>query len=211
MIEHLISLYGIHMITFWSYSLFWFFFNYKYLVLKDKFSSAKYSLLQQLTVFPLCGITFWNFYETDENIKKYEIFDYPKFSINEFLQFGFMILWVEIVFYYIHRLFHTSFFIKIHKKHHYWISPTPWESIYSSCLENIFLNLFPTLSAPLLCKLNIWYLNLWICLSTLSAVISHSNNTRHSLHHKYFNVNYGVIGLMDYIHNTNKDLSTNRS
>mmetsp|Transcript_7724 Transcript_7724/g.18072 ORF Transcript_7724/g.18072 Transcript_7724/m.18072 type:complete len:87 (-) Transcript_7724:662-922(-) len=51
---------------------------------------------------------------------------------------------------------------------------------------------------------------LWAAVAISSTLISHSgyhlpflsSPEKHDFHHKYFNVNYGTLGLLDYLHGT---------
>jgi len=80
-----------------------------------------------------------------------------------------------------------------------------WEALYSSIPENISINFFPVLSAPLIVGLNIYYLYTWVALATITSVISHSNfDMSHTAHHKYFNVNFGTTRFFDIMYGTNR-------
>lgn len=161
---------------------------------------TQYALKIQTLILPPLGCIFYYFYSQLDHT---EILSSPKFNLKELFQWVFMFLWQDILFYHIHRLLHYPCFYHFHKLHHSWKTPVPWEALYSSIPENIILNFFPVLSAPILVNLNIYYLLVWIEIATIASLVSHSNfKTAHTLHHKHFNVNYGATKLFDYIYNT---------
>jgi sterol desaturase/sphingolipid hydroxylase (fatty acid hydroxylase superfamily) len=185
-----------HMVIFWYYSLIWSIKNRQRLT-KEAILVALYALKIQLFVLPPLGLLF-SYYYTDESVMLP-----PEFSFHELGQWVAMFLWEDFVFYHIHRLLHHPQFYHLHKLHHSWKQPVPWDALYSSVHENVMVNFFPVLSAPLIVELNIYYLLVWIAIATLSSVIAHSNfNNPHTLHHKYFNVNYGATRLFDVIYGT---------
>jgi len=198
----LIFLYFSHLTIFWLYGLIW------TLATDTKFHQesqqvAKYALKIQICILPWCGLLFKHFYDPEYN--EY-ILQLPDFSLFEVFQFITMILYQDFMFYHIHRLFHLPQFYKFHKLHHTWSCPVPWESLYSSIPENILSNFLPVFSAPIIVRLKLFYLPLWVFLSTFSSLLAHSNYDffHHTLHHRLHNVNYGTAGLFDIIYRTYK-------
>eukprot|EP00731_Ephydatia_muelleri_P030774 Em0022g288a len=121
------------------------------------------------------------------------------------------LLVVEIGFYYSHRLMHHPHLYKrIHKTHHKWIAPVGITSVYAHPIEHIVVNLGPIVAGPLLLGSHLSVAWLWYALTITSTTINHSgyhlpflpSPEAHDFHHSNFNQNYGVIGVMDWLHGT---------
>jgi len=117
----------------------------------------------------------------------------------------------EITFYYSHRLLHHPYFYKrIHKKHHTWISPIAIAAAYCHPIEHILSNVLPIAIGPAIMKSHTILLWIWICYATFETLTVHSgfhlpllkSSEFHDYHHLKFNYNYGVLGVLDYIHGT---------
>lgn len=118
---------------------------------------------------------------------------------------------VEILFYYMHRLFHHPKLYKlVHKIHHEWLAPVGVASIYCHPLEHAAVNLLPVLAGPILAGSHLSVAWLWFCLVVMSTTINHSgyhfpflpSAESHDYHHAKFNQCYGVVGVLDYLHST---------
>uniref|UniRef100_A0A1X7UT11 Fatty acid hydroxylase domain-containing protein n=1 Tax=Amphimedon queenslandica TaxID=400682 RepID=A0A1X7UT11_AMPQE len=122
---------------------------------------------------------------------------------------------VELVFYYMHRLFHHRFlYSRIHKIHHEWTAPISLASVYCHPIEHFFVNLLSTLSGPLI--LGSYFNNhvgsvwLWVVMALVNSTYTHSgyhlpfvsSNEAHDFHHSRFNQNFGVLGILDRLHGT---------
>lgn len=118
------------------------------------------------------------------------------------------ILYEEILFYHIHRLFHDTQLYFYHKEHHKLTSPIAIGVIYAHPLEHLLINVIPIVLSAKLANLNLMEAYLWSFIVSLSGFVSHSGykflSTDHDDHHLYHNVNYGVIGLCDYFYGTGK-------
>ena len=150
----------------------------------------------------------------------YEIYNLVEFVPSTYLEYIFQgirllfcILLEEILFYYIHRILHFPFFYSsIHKKHHQLIAPIALGTLYVDPWDHLFLNLLPILITPLLTRVRGPFLYIWFLLANISSVFSHCGFSffgkgvviHHDNHHKYRTCNYGVIGLLDYLHGTLK-------
>lgn len=196
----LFSIYIFNLLFFWYYSIIWYVLYPKIFDFGKSVVVAKYTLYIQTTILPYVSYIFYIFY------RKYDIMKYPDYTLYELFQWCFMFLWTDFLFYHIHILFHNSSFYKVHSLHHIWKYPVPWEALYSSYIENIFLNFLPVFSAPLIIKLNIYYLSIWFSLATFSSLYSHSfdSSSLHLIHHKYGKYNYGITTLFDKIYGTYK-------
>ena len=131
------------------------------------------------------------------------------------LQIIFYIGVAEIFFYYIHRLMHAIPFLygNIHKYHHKYTAPLSCTSIYAHPLEHLFNNLLPVFIGPLIWNCHFIVLTLWINLASINACIVHSgyeipfiskfvNPRFHDFHHLNSGSNYGILGILDNIHQT---------
>merc|ERR1712000_4339 len=117
----------------------------------------------------------------------------------------------EIFFYYSHRTLHQPLFYKrVHKMHHYYTAPVGPAAQYVHWIEHVVANsLAPILPAIIVGAHPLTY-NFWIFLATCTVVASHSGYGRyalitseeHDLHHKHFNVNFGTLNVLDYLHGT---------
>lgn len=117
----------------------------------------------------------------------------------------------EVLFYYVHRvLHHPRIYVYIHKMHHKYITPVAFAAEYAHPIEHILANVLP-ITLPLYLKgahgLSIMA---FVTFELWEAAADHSGYDflklppaeLHDLHHEKFRVNYGTIGLMDWIHGT---------
>lgn len=118
----------------------------------------------------------------------------------------------EIMFYYTHRVFHhPTLYPLIHKRHHRFTAPVALAAQYASVTEHIFANILP-ISLPLMFThshiVTFW---IFLALELVETTTVHSgydffarSAQRHDLHHEKFVVNFGTIGLLDWIHGTSR-------
>lgn len=140
------------------------------------------------------------------------VLDAPLPSLTTFIgDFVFAQLAREVSFYYVHRaLHHPSIYAYIHKMHHKYITPVAFAAEYAHPVEHILANVLP-IALPLYLKgahgvtfFTFTAFELW------EAAADHSGYDflklppakLHDLHHEKFRVNYGTIGLMDWVHGT---------
>ncbi|KAJ5644554.1 hypothetical protein N7507_010565 [Penicillium longicatenatum] len=122
------------------------------------------------------------------------------------------ILMRETMFYYSHRLLHVPYFYrKIHKKHHRFTAPIALAAQFAHPIEQIFANALPISLPPQLLKshvLTFWAFLAWELFNTATVHSGYDffdNKAKmHDLHHEKFNLNYGSVGLLDWVHGTNK-------
>ncbi|KAJ5675495.1 sterol desaturase [Penicillium macrosclerotiorum] len=133
-------------------------------------------------------------------------------SLKTFIgDFVFALLAREISFYYVHRAFHhPRIYAYVHKMHHKYITPVAFAAEYAHPIEHILANVLPV-TLPLYLKgahgLSIMA---FVTFELWEAAADHSGYDflklppaeLHDLHHEKFRVNYGTIGLMDWIHGT---------
>jgi len=116
----------------------------------------------------------------------------------------------EVLFYTLHRIFHSCpvLYSRIHAYHHRWTVPVPMVALASHPVEHLLTNLVPVFCGPLLFATQWWQIQVWTLLATVNSVWSHSEYSltgfekRHILHHQKRIGNYGVLGIMDYLCDT---------
>lgn len=118
----------------------------------------------------------------------------------------------EAFFYYSHRLFHIPYFyVRIHKKHHKFTAPIALAAQYAHPIEQIFANALPISVPPQIVGSHVLTFWAFLAFELFNTATVHSgydffqNKAKmHDLHHEKFNLNYGSIGLLDWVHGTNQ-------
>ena len=177
----------------------------------DLWKIAKHVGFQSVTLYPAflivfapllkCTITVDRFNETWKSVAA---------------QLFFFVLCSEVSFYYTHRLFHTKHLYKrFHSLHHRFQNPVSLEALYFHPVEAVCQ--VPVLvSGPVLWGSHLWVFLAWISLATATIVLHHSGfdipldsfpttgsmSHFHDFHHKVFNRNYGLLGILDRFHGT---------
>ena len=111
------------------------------------------------------------------------------------------VIWLslaDIIFYSIHRAFHTKLLYFLHEKHHRFSYTYGMGSIYASVPDFVFANLFPVIAPLFLLQPPDYFVQFIIFFSTIyTVVISHGGfkifNKTHLFHHIYRNKNYGLL------------------
>ncbi|KAH7153641.1 fatty acid hydroxylase superfamily-domain-containing protein [Dactylonectria macrodidyma] len=116
----------------------------------------------------------------------------------------------EILFYYSHRLFHVPYFYRrIHKVHHKFKAPVSFASQYAHPIEHIVANVMPIALPPAILGTHIVTMWAFLAFELIETATVHSGYDffqgaarRHDRHHERFDVNFGGMPWLDYIHGT---------
>lgn len=173
-------------------------------VVKERFNKALKNIFINILFFTHITIYFPFYILTDlENPNKYG------FLVNLF----FTLSLSEIMFYTIHKTFHSKFLYKYHKIHHEYVETNGISALYTDPIDYVFGNVLPFTFCIVFLNPPLYYIYTMIFLFlSNSIVLAHSNYTFtddfHKVHHKYSNVNYGILTIMDRIFGTysNKEL-----
>ncbi|XP_028638345.1 fatty acid hydroxylase domain-containing protein 2 [Grammomys surdaster] len=127
------------------------------------------------------------------------------------VELAFFTLVEEILFYYLHRLFHhPKLFKKIHRKHHEWTAPVGVVSIYADPIEHMVANMLPVMVGPLAMGSHLSSITAWLSLVLIISTLTHCGYhlpflplpELHEYHHLKFNECYGILGVLDHLHGT---------
>lgn len=137
--------------------------------------------------------------------------DFPPLS--EFLaHFAWGVLAREALFYGAHRaMHHPALYARIHKQHHVFTAPMAFAAQYAHPVEHLLVNALPIFVPMAVCRAHILTFAAFFVYELLQTTTSHCgyrvfwNARLHDRHHEKFRVNYGTIGLVDWLLGTDQE------
>jgi len=145
-----------------------------------------------------------------------EMVDRPIPSLRKiFMEFWFHLAVDEVFFYIGHRILHTKWLYKhVHKVHHEFKAPIGLVSEYATPFEYMMTNILPGYIGPAVLKSHLLSAWVWLTGGLIFTSFHHSGyvfpfypfnewTMMHDYHHYAFYSNFGVVGFMDWICNTN--------
>lgn len=128
-------------------------------------------------------------------------------------QFFVAYLCTDILFYWIHRLLHTSYFYqRIHKQHHQFYVTIGIAAQYAHPIELALGNVMPVMFASVVFKYHLFVMASWLGIAMLATTIHHSGFTMplaptdgfHDFHHSHVVCNFGNSVVWDWLFGTDK-------
>eukprot|EP01006_Ploeotia_vitrea_P041701 TRINITY_DN66564_c12_g3_i1.p2 TRINITY_DN66564_c12_g3~~TRINITY_DN66564_c12_g3_i1.p2 ORF type:complete len:196 (+),score=87.46 TRINITY_DN66564_c12_g3_i1:131-718(+) len=126
---------------------------------------------------------------------------------------AFNVVMNEVWFYFGHLAFH-KYGYKYHKVHHEFKAPVALVAAYAHPLETLLVNLLSVTAGLMLVNAHILLVWLYLVVGTMTAQTHHcgyrfpwtlpwdDEPDFHDFHHEKFEVNYGLLGWLDRLFNT---------
>jgi methylsterol monooxygenase len=113
------------------------------------------------------------------------------------------------------RVQHSWSYQRIHKIHHEFRAPISIASEYAHPVEFVASNMLPLLAGPLLMGSHMVTVWVWTAIAVATTSNHHcgyalpwlrgpASPRFHDYHHHSFNANFGLLGLLDRVHGTDK-------
>lgn len=110
----------------------------------------------------------------------------------------------EIIFFTMHKIFHSRKLYKYHKVHHEITKPCALSAMYCHPLEAIFCNQMATIVGPIITCMSFQENIIWSILISINTLKAHSglrwngfNSRYHDIHHQHQYKNYGFLYIPD--------------
>ena len=119
----------------------------------------------------------------------------------------------DALFFYSHwALHHRSIYRHVHKRHHEWTAPVALAASYAHPIEHVLSAVIPQAVGPVLLKAHPLTEWIWYSLVVTATLNNHSDYhfpllpspEMHDFHHLTFTQNFGTMGLLDYLHGTDR-------